>query len=80
MPSTLPQLTVEAHLQQQQYKIYIVDGKNRISFAYDFEGPDDLSALDKAYTFTHAHAVEVWQQTRLVARVAKGGEAAAAFG
>jgi len=67
-------------LQQQHYKIYVVDGQNHISFAYDFEGPDDLSALDKAGTFTNTHIVEVWQQTRIVARIAKGGEAAVVCG
>jgi hypothetical protein len=64
----------------RQYKIYIVNDKNHISLAHDFEGPDDLSALDKANTFTEAHIVEVWQQTRLVARIAKGGEAATVSG
>jgi hypothetical protein len=69
---------VEARM--RQYKIYIVDDQNHISLAHDFEGPDDLSALDKANTFSDAHVVEVWQQARLVARVAKGGEAATASG
>ena len=58
----------------QQYKIYIVDGSNRITRAFDYEGIDDLAALEKAKSYTLADAVEVWQQTRLVVRVAKGGD------
>lgn len=58
-----------------EYKIYLLDGHNHILSARGFEGPDDLSALDKASTFTHADVVEIWQRTRLVARIAKGGEA-----
>ena len=59
------------------YKIYVVDGRNHISLAHDFEGPDDQSALEKAHTFSYADAVEIWQRTRLVARIARGDEARA---
>jgi hypothetical protein len=64
----------------RQYKIYVIDVRNHITNAHDFEGIDDLSAFDKANNLRQADAAEVWQSTRLVARIQKGGEAAAATG
>ena len=61
-----------------RYKIYVIDARNHITNAHDFEGIDDLSAFDKANKLRHADAAEVWQSTRLVARIQKGGEAGVA--
>ena len=58
------------------YKIYILDQTGHIILAYDFEGPDDLSALDESKKHSDKSSVEIWQQSRLVARIGQGGEAA----
>ena len=47
--------------------------------ALDFEGPDDLSALDKANLFRQSQAAEIWESTRLVARITCAGEAGQAL-
>jgi len=57
------------------YKIYIVDGLNHITNAHDYVGTDDMSAFHKANILRAGGAAEVWQSTRLVSRIPKGGEA-----
>lgn len=60
---------------KQEYRIYVFDARNDIRNAYDFVGPDDLSALDKANLLRRSNPAEVWQATRLVARITKNGDA-----
>ena len=49
------------------YKIYVLDHQRNISISYDFEGDDDLAALEESRKYSNKHAVEVWQRSRLVA-------------
>lgn len=60
------------------YRIYILDQRFQILESHDFEGDDDLSALDKGNSFSRANPVEIWQQDRLVARIGMDGEGAPA--
>jgi len=71
-------LYVEAYM--HFYKIHILDQRGSITLAYDFEGPDDLSALDESKKHSDRNSVEIWQKSRLVARIDQGGEAANGLG
>ena len=57
------------------YRIYLIDKTNHFAQALDFEGPDDLSALDKANLMRQCQPAEIWESTRLVARITSTGEA-----
>lgn len=57
------------------YRIYLIDGGNHFARAHDFEGPDDLSALDEANLLRQSQAAEIWESSRLVARITSQGEA-----
>ena len=57
----------------KNYKIYSLDQVGRIDRAQDMECADDLDALDWAEkTAGHGPGLEVWQGSRLVARVKPG--------
>ena len=60
----------------QDYKIYILDQKGRIALAYDFEGADDQSAVEESKKHSDNSDIEIWQRSRLVARISQGGKAA----
>lgn len=60
------------------YRIYVLDYRFQILESHDFEGRDDISALDKGNSFSRAHPVEIWQRDRLVARIGMDGEGAPA--
>lgn len=60
----------------RRYRIYLIDTDNHIASALDYEGPDDLAALDNANRLRQSRAAEIWQSTRLVARITPQGEAA----
>jgi len=55
------------------YYIYCIGSDNRIVSRHDCEAPSDLAALAHAKEICGPHEVEVWQQSRLVARLAKDG-------
>jgi hypothetical protein len=61
----------------RDYRAYIfgVDG-HRFVWVEDFlsNHPDDAAALDAARRITDKHDVEVWDGSRLVARLGTGGE------
>ena len=57
------------------YKIYILDLNRRIRLAYDFHGADDASALEESKKHSGESAIEIWEQSRLVARIERGGDA-----
>lgn len=59
-----------------KYLIHILDNQNRIIESLDFEGRDDLSALDKAASLECATPIEIWQMDRLVAQIGTDGEGA----
>jgi hypothetical protein len=58
------------------YRIYVLDHRFQILERHDFEGRDDLSALDEGNSFSRANPVEIWQRDRLVARIGMDGEGA----
>jgi hypothetical protein len=60
------------------YRIYVLDHRFQIQESHDFEGRDDLSALEKGNTFSRTNPVEIWQRDRLVARIGEDGEGAPA--
>jgi hypothetical protein len=51
------------------YRIYVLDQAFRIMEGYDFEGRDDVSALEKGSVLGAKNPVEVWQRDRLIARI-----------
>ena len=54
----------------KNYKIYSLDAVGRVSPAQDLSCVDDLDALDWAEKAAgHGAGMEVWQGSRLVARV-----------
>lgn len=59
-----------------EYRIYILSAHGDISLAFDFQGPDDASAIEESKKYSVEHAVEIWQRARLVARINKGGATA----
>ena len=50
-----------------EYKIYVLNGQDSVALAHDFAGPNDVAALEEAFSFTGAYCVEVWRGCRLVA-------------
>jgi hypothetical protein len=63
----------ETHL---NYRIYVLDQRFQIMEGYDFEGRDDVSALEKGIALGVRNPVEVWQRDRLIACIGLDGDAA----
>jgi hypothetical protein len=57
------------------YRIYFMDETGHVFEGQNYEAEDDLSALNKATALSETHGVEVWQRSRCVAKIAKGGAA-----
>jgi hypothetical protein len=55
------------------YHAYCIDDANRVVSRHDFVLRDDIAAFEEARELCGEHEVEVWQRTRLVARLAKDG-------
>ena len=55
-----------------EYRLYCLDEIGRIISARSFVAQDDLMALQEAEGSCEKNAIEVWQATRLVARVKLG--------
>lgn len=51
------------------YRFYLLDMKDRIARGVDAACANDGDALERARSFGHRHAVEVWLGTRSVGRV-----------
>ena len=66
-------MNVGSHM--PEYHVYCIDGGNRIVSRHIHNAADDLEALDKAREHCGDYEVEAWQDTRLVARLAKDGTA-----
>ena len=58
------------------YRIYVLDQRFHIVEGHDFEGRDDVSALEKGIALGARNPVEVWQRDRLIACIGLDGEAA----
>jgi hypothetical protein len=52
-----------------EYKFFFLDESGHVFRAEDHYFPDDLDALDAARSQYAPNAIEVWQQSREVARV-----------
>ena len=51
------------------YRLYVFDAENHIRRAVDLECADDDEAMRMAERYVDGHDVEVWQETRKVARL-----------
>ena len=51
------------------YRLYCLDGVNKVASAEWIEAEDDEAAIEVARTKYAGHECEVWQGPRLVARV-----------
>lgn len=58
----------------QHYRLYSLDRQGRIASAHDLNCRDDLAALAEGEKECVSHSVEIWQGSRLVARVKQGNE------
>jgi hypothetical protein len=58
------------------YRIYVLDQRFHIMESHDFEGRDDVAALEKGITLCARNPVEVWQKDRLIACIGQHGDAA----
>lgn len=56
------------------YHVYVLDYRLHITETYDCEARNDLAALSKAIALSSVNPVEVWQESRLVARIGMDGE------
>ena len=57
----------------KSYRIYCLNSGGQIARALDVQCQDDLAALAEGEKSCTENDVEVWEGTRLVARVKKGG-------
>ena len=57
------------------YRIYILNRRFQVLKAINLQAADDVSALERGIVLSKANIVEVWQESRLIARIALGGEA-----
>jgi hypothetical protein len=53
------------------YRLYLLNAKDHIFNVVEFNGPDDLSAMDKARSLADGHAIDVWAGVRKVGRIQK---------
>jgi len=58
-----------------QYRIYVLDFRFQIMEAHDFTARDDITALDRGMFLSASNPVEIWEKSRLVARIGMAGEA-----
>ena len=56
----------------RRYRICALDEAGRVSRSLNFDCRDDLLALAEGERLSNANAVEVWEGSRLVARVKHG--------
>ena len=54
------------------YAIHLLDGQGAITASRTLLCQDDLEALSEGVKCAEAHAIEIWQGPRLVARVKPG--------
>ena len=54
------------------YSIYSFDAQGRVALSFDIRCRDDLDALSQGVICSERHAVEIFEGSRLVARVKLG--------
>jgi hypothetical protein len=52
-----------------EYRLYCLDGANKVASAEWIEADDDADAIDKAKRAQSGYECELWQGKRLVARL-----------
>ena len=57
------------------YRIYILNRRFQVLKGINLQAADDVSALEQGIALSKANIVEVWQESRLIARIGLGGEA-----
>ena len=53
----------------RDYRLYGLDGVNKVSSGEWFEADDDETAIEVAKTMMDGHDCELWSGSRLVARI-----------
>jgi hypothetical protein len=56
------------------YRLYGLDGVNKVASGEWFEAEDDVAAIEVAKTLMDGHDCELWQGKRFVTRILRGGE------
>jgi len=56
------------------YRLYGLDGVNKVASAEWFEADDDPTAIEVAKAMMDGHDCELWQGARLVARLPRRGD------
>ena len=57
------------------YRIYILDRRLRAVAGHNFDARDDVAALERGIFLGEKGLIEVWQKSRLGARIGMDGEA-----
>lgn len=57
------------------YRLYGLDGVNRVASGEWFDAEDDEAAVEAAKNMMDGHDCELWQGSRLVARIAHQDQA-----
>lgn len=57
------------------YRFYFLDENGHITKGLDHQARDDVSALEAAIALAAEQTIEIWQSTRRVAKLLKGGNA-----
>lgn len=57
------------------YRIYVLNRRFQVLKGINLQAADDVSALERGIALSKANIVEVWQESRLIARIGLGGEA-----
>ena len=56
------------------YRAYIIGQDGHFEEAISLDSRDDMTAVDSAKQFVNGHNVELWQQSRLVMKLARAEE------
>ena len=56
------------------YRLYCLDGAGKVASAEWIEADDDEAALAASADLREGRACELWQNSRLVARIERNGE------
>ncbi len=55
------------------YRIYCIEDDNTVISGKNFDAKDDIAAFAKSRELCGQNEIEVWQNTRFVARLSKDG-------
>jgi hypothetical protein len=61
-------------LKVTDYRLYGLDGVNKVASGEWFEAEDDDAAIEVAKTMMDGHECELWQGSRFVARIPRKRE------